>query len=119
MTTHSELPGRPAGRKFLIGLLHVLMKLLLRVEVTGIEHVPASGPVIIIINHIAFLDPVMILGIVHRVVTPLAKIEVFSLPLWGWLTRINGAIPVRRGEVDLEAMKTALRILKRGGLILL
>jgi 1-acyl-sn-glycerol-3-phosphate acyltransferase len=95
------------------------MKLLLRLEVTGVEQVPATGPVIIIINHIAFLDPVMILGIIPRVVTPMAKTEVLSLPLWGWLTRIYGAISVHRGEVDLEAMKTALRVLKQGGIILL
>jgi 1-acyl-sn-glycerol-3-phosphate acyltransferase len=95
------------------------MKLLLRLEVTGLEHVPATGPAIIIINHIAFLDPVMILTLIPRLITPMAKVEVFSIPFWGWISKMYGVIPVRRGEVDLEAMKTALRVLKQGGVILL
>jgi 1-acyl-sn-glycerol-3-phosphate acyltransferase len=119
MTRRSDIPGNPFWRVFILLVVRLLIKLLLRVEIIGLHHVPASGPVIIIINHIAFLDPVLIITSLHRTVIPLAKIEVFSLPLWGWMTKSHGSIPVRRGEVDLDAMKAALRVLKSGGIILL
>lgn len=119
MTTRSDIPGSPFGRVFILFVVRLLIKLLLRVEISGMHYVPASGPVVIIMNHIAFLDPVLVITSLHRIVIPLAKIEVFSLPLWGWMTKTHGSIPVRRGEVDLEAMKAALRVLKSGGSILL
>jgi 1-acyl-sn-glycerol-3-phosphate acyltransferase len=119
MTTRSDIPGHPLGRIFILFVVRLLIRLLLRVEITGLQHMPASGPVVIIINHIAFLDPVLIITSLRRIVIPLAKIEVFSLPLWGWMTKTHGSIPVRRGEVDLDAMKAALRVLKSGGIILL
>ena len=119
MTRQSDIPGSPFGRVFILFVVRLLIKLLLRVEIIGLQHVPASGPVIIIINHIAFLDPVLTITSLHRIVIPLAKIEVYSLPLWGWMTKTHGSIPVRRGEVDLDAMKAALRVLKSGGIILL
>jgi 1-acyl-sn-glycerol-3-phosphate acyltransferase len=119
MTRRSDIPGSPFWRVFILFAVRLLIKLLLRVEIIGLQHVPASGPVIIIINHIAFLDPVLAITSLRRTVIPLAKIEVFSLPLWGWTTKTHGSIPVRRGEVDLDAMKAALRVLKSGGAILL
>lgn len=115
----TNLPGNPGARKILLWLLHLLMKLLLRFEITNIEQVPLTGPVIVIMNHIAFLDPVMVLGSFPRLVIPLAKQETFDLFFWGPISRIYGVIPVKRGEADLQAIKSALRVLKNGGLVLL
>ncbi len=103
----------------LVGLLRLALKLLLRLEVTGLEHIPASGPLIIIINHIAFLDPLMVLGVSPRLMIPLAKKEAFDSPLWGPLLRLYGAIPVNRGQADLRAIKAALQVLQNQGAILM
>lgn len=113
----------PSGHAFGYWLqmktLRILMKLLLRFEITGLEHIPATGPVIIIINHIAFLDPIMVFGSVPRRVTPMAKIEAFDQPVWGLFMKVYGAIPVHRGEADTNAIKQALRLLKAGEIVLL
>jgi 1-acyl-sn-glycerol-3-phosphate acyltransferase len=119
MTTQSNIPGNPFWQRFLLAIVRLLIKLLLRVEITGLQHIPATGSAVIIINHIAFLDPVMVITSLPRIITPLAKVEVYSLPLWGWMTRVYGSIPVRRSEVDIDAMKAALRVLRSGGLILM
>lgn len=115
----SSWPGHPLARKFLLGLLRLLMRWLLRFEITGVERVPLTGPVVVVINHIAFLDPVLVLGCVPRRVVPMAKIEVAKSPVWGQVINLYGSIPVRRGQLDLRAFKDALRILKQGGLVLL
>lgn len=113
------LPNYNFAQKFLIGLLRLLLKLLLRLEITGLDNIPLSGPVIIIINHIAFLDPLVVCGISPRLVIPLAKKEAFDSPWWGPLLRLYGVISVDRGEADLRAIKSTLQILKHQGAILM
>lgn len=107
------------AQKIVVRLLQLLMKLLLRLEVSGLENIPLTGPVIIVINHIAFLDPLMVCGISPRLVIPLAKKEAFDSLLWRPFLTLYGAIPVQRGEADTRAVKTALKVLKHNGLILM
>jgi len=115
----SSGPGHPLARKFLLGLLRLLMRLLLRFEITGVNRIPLTGPVVVVINHIAFLDPVLVLDCIPRRIVPMVKIEAAKSPVWRHFINLYGAIPVRRGQLDIQAFKDALRILKQGGLILL
>ena len=112
--------SRPSlAQRIVVRLLRLLMKLLLRLEVSGLENIPVEGPVIIVINHIAFLDPLMICGVSPRLVIPLAKREAFDSFLWRPFLTIYGAIPVQRGEADTRAVRTALKLLKHNGVILM
>lgn len=114
----AHLPGNATLRKIMLWLLRLLMRWLLRFEITHIENVPPTGPVVVIINHIAFLDPVIVLGSFPRLVIPMAKQETFELFIFGSLTKTYGTIPVHRGELDLNAIKTALKVLKNDGVVL-
>jgi 1-acyl-sn-glycerol-3-phosphate acyltransferase len=87
-------------------------------RVEGMENVPAEGPAILMINHIAFIDPFVVLNILPRDIVPMAKIEVYSYPVVGIFPRIYGVIPVRREEVDRRAIQQALEVLKAGEIIL-
>src|SRR3954470_21635597 len=44
-----------------------------RSRITGLENLPATGPALLMINHIAFIDPIVVLGNVPRNVVPLSK----------------------------------------------
>src|SRR4030043_1627096 len=70
-------------------------------HVEGIEKVPVRGPAILMINHINFIDPFVVLHILPRNIVPMAKIEVYSYPIVGIFPRLWGVIPVRRGEVEI------------------
>jgi 1-acyl-sn-glycerol-3-phosphate acyltransferase len=83
------------------------------------EYIPATGPGIIMYNHIAFIDPVAVLSKISRNVVPLAKTEALTLPFFGIFARLWGSIPIRRGEVDRDALETMLEVLKQGEIILL
>jgi len=85
-----------------------------RYEVIGREHVPASGGVIVISNHLNNADPPMVARAVGRPVIFMAKREMLALPIVGPLFRAWGAFPVRRGEADLGALRTAAAVVKRG-----
>jgi len=114
------IPGRWPARRFVYWLAHTLRWLLVRrSQILGRENIPATGPVIVVINHITAFDPVMVWMFVPRIVVPLVKVEAYSLPVLGWLMRIGGSIPVQRGEADTSAIKSALRVLRAGECILL
>ncbi len=87
-----------------------------RVRVSGAEHIPADGGVIVAPNHKNFLDPFFIGIATRRHVRFMAKIELFKGPLRWLLVRL-GAFPIRRGESDTEALDTAAAILRAGGLV--
>jgi 1-acyl-sn-glycerol-3-phosphate acyltransferase len=93
--------------------------LLVKVDhVEGIEKVPAKGPAILMINHINFVDPFVVLHVMTRNIVPMAKIEVYSYPIVGIFPRIYGVIPVQREEIDRRAVQGALDVLRAGEIIL-
>lgn len=115
----SKLVGNPKTQRFLLWLLRLWIKLLLRVEVINTELVPRSGPVVVVINHVGWLDPLAAVGAFPRIAVPMAKQEIFSWFFAGSVVKLYEAIPVKRGGDDTRAFKAALRVLKQGGAVLL
>ena len=88
--------------------------------ISGREHVPRKGGLILASNHISFWDPPLISCAFPREVHFLAKEELFSKPPGlGPLIRGVNAIPIRRGVADLAGLSRALDVLKKGGCLLL
>ncbi len=87
-------------------------------HVEGLEYIPQQGPAILMINHIAFIDPIVVLHVVPRNIIPLAKIEVYGYPIVGIFPRLWGVIPVRREEVDRRAVQQVLEVLGKGEIVL-
>ena len=88
-------------------------------SVSGLENVPQHGPALLLINHIAFIDPIVVMHVLPRHIVPMAKIEVYDYPLVGILPRLWGVIPVRRGEVDRRALRMAMQVLRSGEMVLI
>lgn len=84
------------------------------VEYRHVDRVPATGPVVMVSNHIGFLDGPMMAIVGPRPVHALTKRELFKGPLGAFL-RGAGQIPVSRFEADPLAIKTALKVLRDGG----
>jgi 1-acyl-sn-glycerol-3-phosphate acyltransferase len=87
-------------------------------SVEGSENVPQAGPAILMINHIALIDPIVVLHVLKRDIVPLAKAEVYDYPLVGFFPKMWGVIPVRREEVDRRAVQQVLAVLRAGELVL-
>lgn len=89
----------------------------LRMEVTGREHVPPAGPAILAANHRSFWDiPVHVLASPRPIVF-MAKQELYKGPVTRWLWRSLGGFPVRRETADIRAIDTAMALLERGEVI--
>jgi 1-acyl-sn-glycerol-3-phosphate acyltransferase len=94
--------------------LRLAMKLLLRIEKVGWNNIPPTGPVIMMINHIAFLDPVILTGFFPRYLISMAKVEAYQDKLLGPLVRAFDGFPVNRGAGDRQALRTAFDVLDAG-----
>lgn len=99
-------------------MIGFVARLLWRARVEGIEHVPRSGPFILVCNHCSNLDPLMMGWAsgnqVGRVVHFMAKIEMRGWPIIGWLATQSGVYFVRRGERDRAAQQFSLSALAAG-----
>ena len=90
-----------------------------RLEVYGAEYVPHYGPLIIISNHLSYNDPPALFVSTPRVLNYLGKIELFSNRLKSFLMRLAKVHPLDRSGTGLDALKTALKVLSRDGVIVI
>lgn len=99
-------------------LLWLPVKLLFPVRIKNRERVPA-GAMILCAPHSSMIDPVLLmmaLGI-RRYPRFMAKRELFEKPVLGSILRGMGVFPVDRGKADMQAIRTALGVLKEGGIL--
>jgi 1-acyl-sn-glycerol-3-phosphate acyltransferase len=109
----TSAPARPAllryGRAMLYRALELTVAPALRVvhrpTVTGLEHVPRSGPVILAGNHISFADEIFTPLAARRQVFYLAKAEYFTTP--GLKGRVMAAVFGGLGQVPVDRDATA------------
>ncbi|GAA0650753.1 lysophospholipid acyltransferase family protein [Streptomyces thermocarboxydovorans] len=111
----TQLPserGAEIGRRLGVGLMYGLWK----PRVLGAWRVPASGPVILAVNHAHNIDGPMVMGVAPRPAHFLVKKEAFVGPLGPFLTGI-GQVKVDRGSPDRTAISQALGVLEQGGVL--
>jgi 1-acyl-sn-glycerol-3-phosphate acyltransferase len=96
-----------------------LLKAFFKFQVFGLENVPNTGGVMLMINHASYLDPIVIGGSVNRNLYYMARSTLFR-PWFieRFLTSLN-AFPVRLGSPDKSAIKRAIQILNDGDLLLI
>lgn len=86
-----------------------------RIEVAGREHIPRSGPILLVANHAnSLIDPVMIGIAAQRPVRFLAKAPLFDVPVLGPTMRALGMLPAFRGMDDPSQIKRNLDTLTAG-----
>ncbi|MEW9049810.1 MAG: lysophospholipid acyltransferase family protein [Neobacillus sp.] len=83
-----------------------------RIEVSGTEHFPKDGAVLLCVNHIHNFDPIVTGITAPRPVHFMAKEELFKVPVLGNIVRKCNAFPVKRGMSDREALRNGLNVLK-------
>jgi len=102
-------------------LLTVAFLVWFRLQRTGREHARFDGGLIVASNHRSFLDP-FVIGVLlpwRRRMQFVAKVELFENRWQGWILSRLGAFPIRRGQSDETAMRTAALITERGGTVVI
>ena len=85
-------------------------------KVTGTEYLPAEGGFVLCINHCSALDPLFVSSRIprRRRMYFMAKKELFENKLLRPFVVSLGGIPVDRGNADLTAIRTSMKVLKDG-----
>ncbi|MCX3059690.1 lysophospholipid acyltransferase family protein [Streptomyces beihaiensis] len=104
--------GAEVGRRIGVGLMYGLWK----PRVLGAWRVPATGPVILAVNHSHNIDGPMVMGVAPRPAHFLIKQEAFVGPLGPFLEGI-GQVRVDRSTADRTAITRALGVLADGGVL--
>lgn len=106
-----------------VGLLDGYVRLGLRLRVSGLEHIPRSGPALLVANHVSYLDPVVLIVVGQRAgrrARFLGVQEAFDRPGSGHILRAGRHIPI--GEEPAErmlALRRAREVLRRGEVVLI
>ncbi|MFC1523092.1 lysophospholipid acyltransferase family protein [Elusimicrobiota bacterium] len=91
-------------------------RILFDLRIHGLEHLPASGGVVVAANHKSFWDPPIIALVISHVRKAyfMAKSELFRNLVFDAFMRFNGARPLKRGANDIGAVRAALDLLNKG-----
>lgn len=90
-----------------------------RLEVAGLEHLPADGPTLLVTNHDSYWDPVVVgvAALERRQIKALAKDTLWKIKGLDRVLDGMGQIPIKRGKQDAAAMERAVQELRDGSCI--
>jgi 1-acyl-sn-glycerol-3-phosphate acyltransferase len=90
------------------------MPVLFSLRIEGGQHIPRTGPALLIANHQSFLDPILLGLCTSRPLRYLARRTLFKNPLFAWLIRALRAVPIDQEGIGKEGLRTILGELQAG-----
>ena len=98
--------------------VHRLCQAYFGLELSGLNNIPTSGPLIITPNHQTYADPALVTIAVRRRVYYMAWNRLFEIPGFSWFIRRLRAFPVRIDSADPTSMREAVRVLTAGHVLM-
>ena len=88
-------------------LVWIMIHTIYRVEVKGTENLPADGAVIVAANHVSFVDPLIVGGMIRRPVRFVMYYKIFQIPVLKFIFKTGKAIPIASQKENPETLKLA------------
>ena len=82
-----------------------------RLKVSGIDNIPKDGPVLLLGNHISYIDFALIQWATPRTIRFVVHDDYYSKPIFNWILRGVGAVSIRP-ENSRNAMQNIINLLK-------
>ena len=98
-------------------LFKLLVRLLSKEEVVGLENIPAQGPFLVVFNHLSMVDAPVIFVLFPMQIVGMMTDKYRHSPVIAFLGNLLGIIWVKRGEADMTAIKASLGHLRSGGVL--
>ncbi len=108
-------PRRTFLRHVLRGILRTLIFALAKTEITGRENFPKTGKLILVGNHSAAMEVVMMAAYPPQIVEFMGSIDIPHDGMMATFVELYGLIPVFRGNVTPSSMKAGVDVLNQGG----
>lgn len=99
------------------GILASITRGFVSLRAYGKERIPREGGCVLAINHAAFIDIPAVGTVCPRRIAFVAKTELFDYPGLAQLIRAHGAIAIRRGESDRDALRRMRETVREGGVL--
>ncbi|MBI3162657.1 MAG: 1-acyl-sn-glycerol-3-phosphate acyltransferase [Chloroflexi bacterium] len=98
-------------------LIRIYTRITCRINAPDLQSFPLRGPLIAIANHTGQIEvPTLFAYLQPRPLTGWAKSEAWDNLFLRWVFNTWGAIPIRRGDADMHALKLALKVLEDGNI---
>lgn len=110
-------PRRRTARALLRGGARLLIALLTRLKVRGMQNFPRGGPVILAGNHVGVMEAVLMAALSPRQVEFLGTGDIPFDPNYARVVDAYGLIPINRGNLDRDAIKKSVDVLRQGGVL--
>lgn len=98
--------------KLVVGILRHIVSMLLKLETVGAERIPDTGPIVLIGNHVNFMDPVLAYTMNRRYIKGMTATETYQRFLFNFMAWSVDAIAVERGTPDLSAIRACVEALQ-------
>lgn len=99
-------------------LVRVILAVLCRIEAEELAKLPKRGPLILVTNHINFLEAPLLYSLLYpRDIAGFAKVETWRNPVLGLLATTWECVPVNRNASDMSSMRGALSALAEGKIL--
>lgn len=95
----------------------LVLPLLFDIHVSGWENCPPKGPLLMVGNHTAIMEVVLMTVYSPRIVEMLGSIDIPHERLTNFIAGLYGFIPYKRGFVDRTALRLSLSVLKQDGVV--
>jgi len=99
-------------------LIRSILDLFCKIDKRDLNKIPLKGPAILITNHVTTLEgPLFYVNLRPRKTIAMAKAELFDKFFTRTILSTWGAIPVKRGAADMQAMKKCFNVLEEGNFL--
>jgi 1-acyl-sn-glycerol-3-phosphate acyltransferase len=92
----------------------ILVSTLYRIRTSGSDHIPETGPAILVCNHVSFVDALVLSGSVRRPVRFVMWYRIFETPFLKFLFRSAKAIPIASAKEDAALLEDAFNQIDEG-----
>ncbi len=85
----------------------ILVNIVYRLRAQGLERIPDKGPVVVVCNHISYMDALVVIGSCRRPIRFVMDHQIFKIPLLSFVFRTAGAVPIAPAREAPEILEQA------------
>jgi hypothetical protein len=94
-------------------IVWLLIHSIYRIHKEGLEHIPEKGAVVLVCNHVSFVDALVVAGCIRRPVRFVIDHRIYKVPVLNFVFRTAGAIPIAPAREDPEMLARAYERISR------
>jgi len=90
-------------------LVWILIAIMYRIKRVNMDQIPDEGPALMVCNHVSYVDALIIAGSCRRPVRFVMDSQIFKIPVFSFIFRTAGAVPIASKKKDPEIYEQAFK----------